>query len=489
MKKIKITFMAVLAVMFYSCELETDLEVENLEAPTSLQIGNEATANQLYQGWWNTVNGVGLGLTVQGMSDVTTMSWGNWALRDMTWEPRQTWDNASTYVYAGVTESYFNALHAVLADANAIIAGLESGEVTFSDDDKYESLGKFGQAAALGYLGLTFDRVYASDETGTLNEGEPLGYMAAIELALSKIDAAIAAADRGSFTLNEPIAGVAYSSEEWSEYLNTFAARLLANSARNSQERANLDWGRILNYTQNGLTFDWKTGQDGWINWSGGWATYGVYPGWGRTDLRVISMMDCDYPSTWPADATVLPPASSVDNRLESDYEYLSSQSFREDRGTYHFSSYRYAGLDYLIQSGWTANVVEAAEAENHLYMAEAHLRLGNLQEAANVINSGTRVTRGGLDPIAAEENALWDAIHYERILELQYKSFGLTWFEMRGRDLLQDGTLNHFPIPGAALDAAGLPIYTFGAGVGTPGIDFSETGWKELNYVPCPHN
>lgn len=487
MKNIKLTFMAVFAIMFYSCELETELEVENIEAPTSTQIGNEATANQLYQGWWNTINGPGIGLTLQGMADVTTMSWGNWALQDMTWEPRQTWDNSSTYVYAGVTESYFNALHAVLADANAIIGGLESGEVAFSDEDKYESLGKFGQAAALGYLGLTFDKVYASDETGTLNEGEPLDYMAAIEFSVSKLDEAIAAADRGSFTLSEQIHGKSYSSEEWSQYLNTFAARLLANSARNSQERASLDWNRILSYSQKGLTFDWKTGQDGWINWSGGWFTYAVYPGWGRTDMRVISMLDPDYPSTWPADATSLPPASSEDNRLETDYEHLSSQAFREDRGTYHFSSYRYTGLDYLIQSDWTADIVEARKVENDLYIVEAYLRLGNLQEAADIINSGTRVNRGGLNPIAAEENALWDAIHYERILELQNTSMGLTFFEMRGRDLLQEGTLLHFPIPGAALDAAGLPQYTFGAGVGTPGEDFSTDGWKKLNYVPSP--
>lgn len=471
--------MAVLAVMFYSCELETDLEVENLEAPTSAQIGNEATADQLIQGWWNTANAPGIGLTLQGMSDVTTMSWGNWALRDMTWEPRRTWDNASTYAYASVTENYFNSMHAVLADANAIVGGLESGDISFSDEDKYESLGKFGQAAALGYLGLVFDRVYASDETGTINEGEPLNYKAAIELALDKLDEAIAAADRGSFDLNEQVYGISYSGEEWSQFLNTFAARLLVNSARNSQERENLDWNRVLNYTQNGLTYDFEIGMDGWINWTGGWQTYAVYPGWGRTDLRLISLMDPDYPSTWPAEATTLPPASSEDNRLETDYEYLSGQSFREDRGTYHFSSYRYAGLDYLIQSRWTEPVVEAPETENDLYMAEAQLRLGNLSEAASIINSGTRVNRGGLDPVAAEEDALWDAIHYERLLELQNKGMGLTFFEMRGRDLLQEGTLLHFPIPGAALEAAGLPQYTFGAGVGTPGEDFSSGGWK----------
>lgn len=480
MKKIKLTFMAALAVVFYSCELETDLNVENIENPTSLQIGNEATADQLFQNWWNTVNDYsGPALAMATMADQTTASWGNWGMQDMSSEPRVAWNNASTYGYANVTESYFNSLHAMLADANAIVAGLESGEISFSDEDKYESLGKFGQGAALGYLGLVFDKVYASDETGTINQGEPLGYEEAVQLAVDKIDEAIAAADAGDFVLDEQIHGLTYTSEEWSQFLNTFAARLLVNSARNSQQRDNLDWNRILEYTRNGLTFDFKVGQDGWINWTGGWFTYAAYPGWGRADLRIINLLDEDYPDYWPEGSTSLPRASSDDARLETDFQYLESQAFRADRGTYHFSTYRHSVVDELIGSGWTTDVVEMKEAENDLYMAEAHLRLGNIAEAAVVINSSSRVERGNLPPVPEDADAIADAIHYERMIELMNTSVGLGFFEMRGNNLLQEGTLLHFPIPGAALDAAGLPMYTFGGTEGTPGEDFSTGGWR----------
>ena len=55
----------------------------------------------------------------------------------------------------------------------------------------------------------------------------------------------------------------------------------------------------------------------------------------------------------------------------------------------------------------------------------------------------------------------------------------GLGFYEMRGKDLLEPGTLLHFPIPGAALDAAGIPYYTFGGSTGTPGEDYSTGGWR----------
>ena len=72
------------------------------------------------------------------------------------------------------------------------------------------------------------------------------------------------------------------------------------------------------------------------ITWSN--SDYGyclTYPGWGRTDLRVINLMDPDYPDYWPEDSTLLSPAVSADARLESDYEYLSGQNFNASRGSY----------------------------------------------------------------------------------------------------------------------------------------------------------
>src|SRR5690606_38705256 len=325
-----------------------------------------------------------------------------------------------------------------------------------------------GQGAALGNLALVFDRVFASDETGTLNEGEPLQFQQAVELSLSKLDLAIEAANEGDFTVsNNIVYGKTLSNTEWSQFLNTYAARVLVMSARNADQRANLDWNRVLEYTQNGLTYDFAVGQDGWDQWWPDHIIYSIYPGWGRVDMRIINMMDPSTTAHWPDNVNTFPASSSEDDRLATDFEYLASQAFAPDRGYYHFSTYRHSRYHDILTSGYVTDLYEMLKAENDLYMAEAHLYLGNLTEAAAIINSGTRVTRGGLAPVAADAEAIADAIHYERMIELMNTGMGLGFFEMRGTDNLQAGTPLHFPVPGSALNAAGLPNYTFGGAIG----------------------
>ncbi len=466
--------------MFYSCsDFETDLEVENLEQPSSAQIGIQSTADVLFQNWYQTANHVnGPAIAFATMADAFSMSWGNFAARDVSSEPRTAWNNSATYGNAAVTETYFNSMHAILADANAIMIGIE-GEGVFDNEDKYESLARFGQGASLGYLALVFDRVFASDETGTLNEGEPLGYEEATLLALEKLDLAIAAADRGTFDMDMQVNGMNLNNEEWSQFLNSFAARIYVNSARNVEERQNLDWQRVLDYAQNGQNYDLLVLSDGGQTWYNYWAYVVTWFGWPMVDLRVINLMDEDYPDYWPEGVTTLPPAESEDARLEMDFEYVSAPWFRPERGTYHFSTYRYSRYDEYDSSGLTTAIPELLEAENNLYLAEAYLYLGMLQEAADVINSGTRVVRGDLPPVAVDADAIADAIFYERHIELLSGPMGLRYFEMRAHNLLQEGTPKHFPIPGAALNAAGIPIYTFGAGQGEAGVDYSDGGWR----------
>ncbi|MBT7393319.1 MAG: hypothetical protein HN778_00655, partial [Prolixibacteraceae bacterium] len=177
-------------------------------------------------------------------------------------------------------------------------------------------------------------------------------------------------------------------------------------------------------------------------------------------------------------DETVIPESTSADARLASDYGYLSSNNFRPDRGTYHFSTYRYARYDDYI-TDWVMNVVEFSASENDMYKAEALLNKGDAAGAAAVVNAGTRVIRGGLDPVAADAAAVQAAIHYERVVEFSYTGIGLGFFEMRKENLLQAGTMLHFPIPGKALEAIPEDYYTFGGNQGVAGEDYSTGGWR----------
>lgn len=471
----------ILCLSVISCDIDTDLNVENQENPndkilTSDPVALEAKTATLFKNWYMSNTGTSApGFAMNTMADVSTCSWGNFGMRDLSSEPRVAFNNSVSYGN-DVTNAYFNALYTVLFDSNTINAAISNG-TEFENPALISSMAKFGQALAIGYNALNFDTVYLSDETGPVGEG-PVDYTVAMEFALEKLDDAIAIAKANSFSVpSEWMPGNSMSNTDFAKLLNSFGARLLVLNARNSTEKASTDWNRVKDYAEKGITSDFSILHDD-VNWFDLFKTYLVYPGWARIDLYVINMMDPNYPDYWPADKTILPEANSADARLESDFSYLNSQSFRPERGTYHYSSYRYSRFDDYI-SEWTIPTIEFAVAENDMYKAEAYLNLGQLGLAANVINNGTRSTRGELSDIAATTTEIAKAIHYERMVELGLNSPGLSFYEMRKEDLLQEGTLLHFPIPGKALQSIPAEYYTYGGTSGEAGLDYSTGGWR----------
>ena len=80
-------------------------------------------------------------------------------------------------------------------------------------------------------------------------------------------------------------------------------------------------------------------------------------------------------------------------------------------------------------------------------------------------------------------EEVVEDAIFYERQIELPLTGMGIEYFDMRRRNMLQAGSLLHFPVPAQQNLTIELenPYYTFG-GVsqqyGVPGVDVAVGGW-----------
>ena len=66
----------------------------------------------------------------------------------------------------------------------------------------------------------------------------------------------------------------------------------------------------------------------------------------------------------------------------------------------------------------------------------------------------------------------------YERDIELIMTGFGIAFFDMRRRDMLQTGTMLHFPIPAKELMLLGETVYTFGGVANADGINTSDGGW-----------
>lgn len=487
MKKLKFINTLLVTAPFLilsSCmEFDTGLEVENLESPNDETLNFdpsaiEATAAGLYQNFYMANSSYdALGLATNTAADVSTCSWGNAGMRDISSEPRVAFNNSTSYSYAGITSILFNAYYSVLSDANTVMAQVEEG-ADFSNPALVETIAKFSQALAIGYNSLFFDRVWLSDESGTLNEGESVDHKSGMEFALQKLDEAIAIANSNSFSVPDSwFPGNSMTNIELAQVMNSYGARMLAMNARNSAENSATNWNRVLTYANAGITTDFEILNDD-TTWYDAFKYYLVIQGWARIDLYVINLMDPNTPDYWPTGQVTIPPSTSADARLTLDYEYLDSQNFRPERGEYHYSSYRYSRYDEYL-SVPTIATPEIYKAEVDLYKAEAQLQLGNVGAAADIINAGTRISRGNLDPVAASATAVEEAIHYERMVEMPILSSGLSFFEMRKKDLLQAGTPLHFPAPASALQAIPAESYTFGGTSGVAGEDYSTGGWR----------
>lgn len=470
-------------LMAVSCEdFSLDLEVPNYEHPNDAILNSDpvaltAKSGNILRSWFMTVHSYnGPAAAMQTMADISTCSWGNFGMRDLSSEPRVAMNNTPSYSN-DVTISYFNALYSVLSDANTLVAAVESG-TEFEDPDLVLLMGKVGQALSVGYLALVFDRVWLSDETGPLSEdGSSADYKEAMVYALEKLDEAIAIADGVTIPSTWLPLG-SDNTSSFKQFLNSMGARMLVGNVRNKAQKAQIDWGKVLTYANAGLTTDFTLFMDDVVWYDLIPKTYLILGGWGRADLYVINLMDPNTPAHWPDGEVLLPPSTSADARLETDYEYLSGQDFRPDRGTYHFSSYRYSRYDQYI-TDWVIDVTEFSASENDMYKAEALLNTDKVAEAALVINAGTRTVRGQLPPVDASADAVADAIHYERCVEFAYTGAMICFFEMRKEDLLQKGTPLHFPVPGKALESIPEDNYTFGGTSGVAGEDYSTGGWR----------
>ncbi len=473
-----------LLLIVVSCQdFSTDLYVENLENPndkilTSDPVALTATASTIVQNWFMSVhsyNGPGAAMAV--MADVSSCSWGNFGMRDLSSEPRAAFNNTSSYSYAYITESYFNALYSVLSDSNTLALAI-ANETEFENPEQIEMVAKLGQALSIGYLSLVFDQIWLSDETGVIGEGSST-HQEAMAFALQKLDEAIAIAQANNISLPATwIPGGGGANQSLVEFMNSMGARMLVGNVRNSTQKAAIDWNKVITYTNNGLSSDFEIYMDDVTWYDLIPKTYLVYPGWARVDMRVINMMDPNTPDYWEDNVTFQPESTSADARLLTDFGYLGSNNFRPERGIYHFSSYRYSRYDQYI-TVWTMNVTEFSKAENDMYKAEALVNTGDVAGAAAIINAGTRTSRGNLPSVAADANAVKDAIHYERLVEFSFTGMGLGFFEMRKEDLLQSGTLLHFPVPGSALESIPADNYTLGGTDGVAGEDYSTGGWR----------
>ena len=505
--KLTLALMIALGFMTYSC---ADLEVPNLNEPDSARaLANPDDLASLAGGAFRTAHNAmqaydGPALSMGVMADQNTCSWGNAAMKDLSSEPRAGFINSLTYSYFPVIRVYWEDTYASISAVNDVLRAIEENGVQMGKDGADTEMVKawcyFVSGVAHGYLGLTYDQANIIKWDTDLTTLELTPYQSVIDASLELLDQSIAISKGATFsTPLKWLGGETYSSTELAQLASSFAARILAYSSRNKAHNEAIDWGKVLNYANNGIQKTLAPVLGSTYGFYDEYWEYQVSQGWGRIDHRIINLMSPTYPSRFAQDGVnwTTPdgqdpgPAVSDDARLESDFEYLADQAFRPDRGFYHFSHYRYSRWDEeaLEPNDYGAYPKPTFHVwENEMLKAEALVRTGNVAGAVAVLNNpnGARKLRGQLPDVTSTDGAtvLW-TIFYEKDVELIDSGMGIAFFDMRRRDMLQRGTIMHYPVPMTELEISQIPIYTIG---GAPdGENVSNGSWTGLDGITSP--
>lgn len=493
---------ALLSVLVFLVAGCADLSVNNPNEPDEERaISNPSDLKSVLSGgystwWYGTYQGCCDGRSpavhLDGWADAMTTTNAFAGFWDTTNEPRIRLNNSTNYSDLNIMYVPWRSLNNAVHAANEVINQIENNgaEIVISGSDQTDmvlSSAYLLRGLSLGYLANMYDKAFIV-EPGNLDAPGPddfASYDQVLAAALEALDRSIEISNTAGFSSVDawlPFT-TSYDSETLSQFANSFAARFMVGNSRTAAENAAVDWSRVKGYAENGIDEDVviSLNGDNWYNYYQ--YVSGLFWYW-RVDNRILNLMSDEYPKKYPAelagtaldsiefegsgDATYTTP----DKRIETDFRYDTDQSyFRISRGAELQSNYFFTRYEEQWLNGGAGEGPIFLKAENDLMLAEAELQMGNTSEAASIVNAGTRVTRGELDPLAADasEDDVYNAIFYERDIELYRTGSGLAFFDLRRRNAMQEGTPMHLPVPADELTTIGAEIYTFG------GVNFSS--------------
>jgi len=486
-------------LVFFGC---TELEVMNQNDPDkSDALQSSSDVESLISGsfrtyWFGTEHWTPLlGLSV--VADEATSSWGNAAMKDLSSEPRTTFDNATSYMdiahintpwyelYSAIS-SVNDGLSVILDSNNPVAIGTDG-----ADTKRAVAFGRFIQGISYCYLGAFFDQAYIVDEntdveTTTLNL---YPYSDVMDAGINFLTEAIAVIDTNSFDIPDTwINGVTLNQDDLKRLCHSYIARYTACVARSPEERATVDWSAVITHINSAgwTSSDQNFGAwgDGYVSWYSDGRWVNANDGWQRADYKTIGLTDTsggyqNWLDTDVADRVEfdlyatdrrITGATAHPDSAGSYFSYAGPSYFRSDRGTYHFSKYYHTRYtDYNATE--TEFMPILTFAEMRLLEAEAEYRLGNTSTASVIVNE-TRVTNGDLAALDGSESDFFKWLKYEKKIETFLMASGLAFFDRRGwtgdlgtgqsTDLVQ-GTPVHFPVPAQDLELGGIANYSHG--------------------------
>lgn len=350
-------------------------------------------------------------------------------------------------------------------------------------------------------LALLTDKAYITD---TITPGynqivqELSPWPEVLDNAKAQLRAAIAEARKvPDFTLPTLfVNGRTITRDELVRIMYSYLVRADVYSPRTPAQRAAVNWAAVLARLDSGITRDFGHQADPAV--SGTASTYLTnsfaqntlrlsnrflgpadtsqnYQNWLNGSAATRSSIQIFTPDRRISNTTLTIPVNGVGkiNRVTSTMGSAAN-------GAYLTTQYRHVKyLNSAADSGSRAFVPAMTVAEMNFIRAEALYRLGRLTEAAAIINA-TR-TVAGLRPVDANGppagrdcvprnddgacGSLFDAIQYEKRIELFPLQADINYYDARGWGRLLPGTPLHIPVVGRELITRNLEWYTFGGG------------------------
>ncbi len=504
---IKYISFSVLFLFTVACD---DLNTVNNNNPSRDELLNTGADLQTvlqggYIAFWQAVHEVHPTMALMVTADAYSISWGNCGMQRMGDEPRKAYNNRSHEDpdYQQVAEDPWYGCLSAVSTANDILNALDKGVGIDNGGDQDKTIraaAHFLRAVSWGYLGLIFDQTLIVYENDDLSGAIPFTpYQGAIKAAAAEMEEAIRLADSAADGFfHNYFNGVDLDKEEFKQLSHSYAARFLTQWPRTETENQQVDWEAVRQHAQQGIDFNFAPEADGSF-----WQSYhrlafretGWGPFWARVDQRLVGAMDPFQPTRYPEtqakgeEPIPIREATSKDARLKSDFFFESENNFPAERGEWHFSHYKHNRN--ITDPGFAGNGASFGPmpvflaADNDLLKAEAELHLGKKINALNILNAGTRASRGNLAPLSndSSEEVVLKAIMYERAIELLSTAPFSLWMDRRRigprqpfsqiDDLggLQIGTPAHLPVPADEMAVQGLTPYNFGGPQDPEGI------------------
>ena len=500
-----------------------ELEIENTMAPdlkraVSTPGDIEALISGAFIDWEWAVTHRDPSNAMSGAADELSSSWGNWGMMDASQEPRKAFNNDPSYAYSAVNEVPWIGAYGALASTALGLRSLKERDAEVvralgqANRDRLVAFGKLIQALSLSTVAVIFDRGLIVDEGTDLSEVELKDYNEVWEAANAKFDTVIQLSQGGTWQIPSLWVGCngAWSSARMEEIARSHRARYASQMARTETERGALDWAAIKADATRGITTPHGGAYDACIwGWHGSKWPFQLLPGWGRADIRTIGPADASGGWEEWINAPIAdrrPFNIDTDDRRVTDgvfnedgkyFEYHGNSPFRPERGLYHYSHYRDYRFDYIYDNQFVAFWPDMIVAEMDFLVAEANYRMGDRAGAMAIVNR-YRETSGELPPFTdvggvapggsrcVPQNAdgscgdLWEALKYEKRMEVFGYYMGSGYFDDRGWGDLVQWTWTQLPIPGSELEIMQIPIYTFG-GEGGNSSAYIGGGLKDI--------